>query len=99
MKVRHKPFVLEAFQWTGGLEQQEDPPWAVEALKRGTLSFANIGTPEVLLRIETYRGTLEAKRGDWIIKGLYGELYPCQQDAFPQIYELVKEGSSKGVGT
>src|SRR5215210_3056617 len=94
MKVRHKPFVLEAFQWTGSADQQEDPEWAVEALKSGTLSLVNMGTPEVRLHIQTYRGTLEAERGDWIIKGVYGELYPCQQELFPHIYELVQNGRS-----
>jgi hypothetical protein len=81
------------------VDQQEDPKWAIEALKSGTLEIVNIGTPEVRLHIQTYRGTLEAEPGDWIIKGVCGEHYPCQQEVFPQVYELVKDGHSEGVET
>lgn len=38
--------------------------------------------------IETLEGTMKANPGDWIIKGVQGELYPCKPDIFEQTYEL-----------
>lgn len=43
--------------------------------------------------IETLEGNMQAESGDWIIKGLKGEYYPCKDDIFRQSYEPVdKEG-------
>ena len=41
------------------------------------------------LFIGTLEGTHEAKPGDWIIKGVQGELYPCKPDIFAATYEPV----------
>jgi uncharacterized protein (UPF0303 family) len=41
------------------------------------------------LFIETLEGTMRANPGDWIIKGVKGEMYPCKPDIFEQTYELV----------
>lgn len=41
--------------------------------------------------IETLEGTLEARPGDWIIRGIRGELYPCKPDVFEKAYEIVEE--------
>lgn len=43
------------------------------------------------LYIETLEGTMKATVGDWIIKGVKGEFYPCKADIFEQTYELVEE--------
>lgn len=43
------------------------------------------------LEIETLEGTMKANKGDWIIKGVKGELYPCKHDVFKETYEEVKE--------
>lgn len=44
------------------------------------------------LQIETLEGTMTANPGDWIIKGVNGELYPCKPDIFAKTYEPVREG-------
>jgi len=41
--------------------------------------------------IDTLEGTMYASPGDYIIKGISGELYPCKPDIFEQTYELVEE--------
>jgi len=41
------------------------------------------------LEIETLEGTMKANKGDWIIKGVKGELYPCKPDVFEMTYEQV----------
>jgi len=88
-KFRKKPVVIEAFKWTGGPDQTEDPTWIVDAIKAGTVHFENAGTPEVALLIDTLEGTHRANQGDYIIQGVKGELYPCKPDIFDATYEAV----------
>ena len=78
-KYRKKPVVIEAIQWTGQNVEE------VEA-------FFNDGQDDDLLRggpivIETYEGEATAQVGDWIIKGIKGEFYPCKPDIFEATYE------------
>lgn len=39
------------------------------------------------LRIETMEGTMRADLGDWVIRGVAGEFYPCKPDIFEATYE------------
>ena len=41
--------------------------------------------------IETLEGRMQAKAGDWLIKGVKGELYPVRRDIFEETYEIVSE--------
>jgi hypothetical protein len=41
--------------------------------------------------IETLEGTMHANKGDWIIKGVKGEIYPCKPDIFNMTYEPIGE--------
>lgn len=90
MKYRKKPVVIEAFKWTGGPDQEEDPVWIVEAITRGDVWFANIGTPNVQCCIKTLEGTMTASVGDYIIRGVKGELYPCKPEIFRATYDLAE---------
>ena len=90
MKYRKKPVVIEAFQWTGNQYQTEDPEWIVKAIKDGTVWFNNQGTEHCNMEIKTLEGNHIANRGDWIIKGVRGELYPCKPDIFEATYEPVE---------
>lgn len=78
MKYRKKPIVIEAVQFTG--DQKEIIAFTGDA---------NIFTPIGLI-IHTLEGDHRAKIGDWIIKGIQGEFYPCKSDIFEQTYEEVK---------
>ena len=40
--------------------------------------------------IETLEGTMKANNGDWIIRGVKGELYPCKPDVFDMTYKKVE---------
>ena len=51
----------------------------------------NMGMP--ILVIETLEGDMTARIGDWIIKGVKGEFYPCKPDIFETTYELVEESN------
>lgn len=89
-KFRKKPVVIDAFQWTGGPDQTEDPVWIVEALDKSPSEpgAARISYPE--MRIYTLEGVMVASPGDWIIRGVKGELYPCKPDVFATTYEPVE---------
>ena len=84
MKFRKKPVVIEAVQFT-------DNPQSIEDLSRfmdeTTISYAG-EEPAVL--IKTLEGTMMANVGDWIIKGVNGEFYPCKPDIFEKTYEIVE---------
>ena len=82
MKFRKKPVVIEAVQlptdpnYAGGW-----PGWLFESedLKQVQKGF----------EIETPEGVMLARRGDWIIRGVSGEIYPCKPDIFEKTYEEV----------
>lgn len=80
---RKKPVVIEAFQWTGDADQIDDPVWIVEAIKTGKVIIG-----QGIFQIETLEGVMEAKPGDWIIKGVQGGIYPCKPDIFEATYEV-----------
>lgn len=82
MKYRKKPVVIEAFQWL----REEVPSWWNEASGGFQIEVA---TGAVLM--PTLEGTMKAQPGDWIIRGIKGELYPCKPDIFEATYEKVEE--------
>lgn len=87
MKYRKIPVVIEAFKWTADIKQTEDPEWVIEEIKKGNIVFENAGTPEVTMVIRTWEGNMRANVGDYIIKGVKGEIYPCKPDIFEMTYE------------
>jgi hypothetical protein len=85
MKFRKKPVVIEAVQFGGSSTQ-------AGAIKKwmegGEYSDPPIRTRDFRsLDIQTMEGVMIASPGDWIIKGVAGEFYPCKPDIFAQTYE------------
>ena len=79
-------------------------PVTIEARRLDSVSAANIEKwchGRILrtgnLEIDTLEGTMEACPGDWVIKGVKGEFYPCKPDVFEASYESVSGPS--GVST
>ncbi|VDG32227.1 prophage P2a protein 33 [Lactobacillus plantarum 16] [Lactiplantibacillus mudanjiangensis] len=91
MKYQKKPVIVNCFQWTGDINQDEDPIWIRNAIGQGIVSFKDNGTPKVKLIIHKHEGDLTANRGDYIIQGMYGEIYPCKPDIFYETYDIVEE--------
>ena len=83
MKFRKKPVVIEAVRWTG-------KNW--EEIKAMDPEHRRLGLERQHLYVSTLEGILTACIGDWIIKGVRGELYPCKPEIFAATYEPV-EGS------
>jgi len=76
-QYRKKPVVIKAVQWNG----------------YNVIEIAVMGSVELkdkVLKIQTLEGDMTAQIGDYIIKGIQGELYPCKPDIFKQTYELVE---------
>jgi hypothetical protein len=86
-KYRKKPVVVNAFKWTGDQHQEEDPEWIANAIKNGIVWFNNEGTDKCNMEIKTLEGNHIAHKGDYIIQGVKGELYPCKPDIFEKTYE------------
>ncbi len=69
------------------------PDWARDAFQNGTMYFDSLKCeePPVELFIDTLEGKHHVSVGDFIIRGVHGELYPCKPDIFAKTYELVEE--------
>lgn len=80
MKYRKKPVVIEAIQWTGNNTQQ------IMVWAGGSIVVIRQPYPENLT-VQTLEGEHRASVGDYIIKGVKGEFYPCKPDIFEMTYE------------
>lgn len=87
MKYRKKPVVIDAFRWTAYQRGAEEPEWFIEALKKGEALFEAPVGESVALKIRTLEGIMTARPGDYIIRGVKGEIYPCKPDIFEATYE------------
>jgi hypothetical protein len=92
---RKKPVVVETMQWDGAVSTATAIiDWVLA--HGGTARYRNEGTFSAL-RIDTLEGTMTAVPGDWIIKGVQGEFYPCKPDIFAATYELVTDAATAEV--
>ena len=79
MKYRKKPIVVDAFKWT----IDKVPQWWIDT--KGITVLA----PYDEALIPTLEGVMKVSKGDWVIKGINDEIYPCKDDIFRKIYEKV----------
>ena len=86
-RFRKKPIEIRAIQFDGGNSTQ------VEAFMIGhdAREFFAVKNGGQIVLITTPEGTMEARPGDWIIRGIKGEFYPCKPDIFDATYEAVEE--------
>lgn len=95
---RKKPVVIEARQLTD--DQAHDVYlWVEEHVGSFDVNDMTAPTPASGVSIDavngfmviaTMEGLMQAKPGDWIIRGVQGEFYPCKPDIFEQTYEKVE---------
>ena len=87
MKFRKKPVVIEATQWTGDNLDEVMAFCAGDA----TYQLMSKGNSELVIATLEDGSAAEAQhvasRGDWIIKGVSGEFYPCKPDIFAMTYD------------
>lgn len=84
-KYRKKPVVIEAVQWSGNNLNE-----ILDFMKDKQPNYYE-DDEKKLLTIQTLEGNMIASVGDYIIKGVQGEFYPCKPDIFKQTYEVVEE--------
>jgi hypothetical protein len=82
MQFRKKPVVIEAFQFQQPTSVGEAPAWLTEAVTRGDFLVV-----DGVAHITTLEGIMTAQPGDWIIRGVKGEIYPCKPDIFAATYD------------
>jgi len=89
MKYRKKPVVIEAFQYSDDMGSHTSviPVWFTKACLSGVVR----SNPDGKTFIKTLEGLMEVSSGDWIIKGIKDELYPCKPEIFAATYEPVAE--------
>jgi hypothetical protein len=70
-------------------QKTKDLPWKPYRKKPVWVRAVRIGEP---FEVETLEGVMRGKRGDFLIEGVDGELYPCDAGIFFKTYEEVKIG-------
>lgn len=86
-KYRKKPVEVEVWLFNReNLETAES--WVRKYSDKMTL-FSQYGGEKIWIEIKTLEGVMKASEGDYIIKGINGELYPCKPDIFIKTYEEV----------
>lgn len=92
MKYRKKPVVIEAVQFTRRFMW---PDWFHDAVSDCTVTTYNTGkfsdpSGPCFAEIKTLEGVMTVSEGDWVIRGVKGELYPCKPDIFAATYEAIE---------
>lgn len=91
-KYIKKPVIVEAFKWTSDRDQEEYPLWIAKSIEDGIVWITD-GTEdyEPVMNINTLEGIMYAEKGDYIIKGVHGEIYSCKPDVFEESYDKYTE--------
>lgn len=92
MLYRKKPVVVEAVQFVGISDSNnnfsERPDWLIKAIYKDEVIQFFGDTNK--LTIQTLEGPIYASVGDYIIKGIQGEIYPCKPVIFQETYEIIQ---------
>ena len=91
MKYRKKPIAIEAFQ----LGVDYIPDWFMDRVSDNTIILHGKSSgfehyDDTNCDIQTLEGVMHANYGDYIIKGVKGEIYPCKPDIFEETYEYLE---------
>lgn len=96
-KYRKRPVMIEAVQFTpelalAMLRDNVPGPFGL-AISSGSWSERNntLHEAQTYITIDTLEGAMRCSVGDWVIRGVSGELYPCKPDIFALTYESVQE--------
>jgi hypothetical protein len=99
MKYRKKPVVIEAIQFNNlNIEElrQFTGLHLIHTIESDSAYLAGIAPPVSSVTIVTLEGNMKALPGDWIIKGINGEFYPCKNEIFEKTYEAVDQNVKTG---
>lgn len=93
MKIRKKPVVVEVVRWTGeNLCEIQDFVGSALLIHEHDVRCGNVFKTIISgISIRTLEGEHIATIGDYIIKGVQGEFYPCKPDIFAETYEVIED--------
>ncbi len=91
MKFRKKPVVIEAIQWDGTYFGTQFIHSHFEELETISMDYHVEKNECSYWKIGTLEGGHIVTPGDYIIKGIVGEFYPCKNEIFQKTYEPVKD--------
>lgn len=96
VKYRKKPVVIEAVQFTGGNHDEVMAHIGCDghrddAIAMQACPYVHAKARPRAIFINTLEGQHRADIGDWIIRGVQGELYPCKNEIFLATYEPISE--------
>ncbi len=96
-QYRKKPIIIEAVRFVGNGTSPEidgpEPHWYEVARTMERDEVWSINFRDGSLAIHTLEGVMQATRGDWIIRGIAGEVYPCKDEIFRATYQLAEEAT------
>ncbi len=85
-KFKKKPVEVEAFK----LGYDVEPKWFIENDRVCNFMQEKCINGHISCDLKTLEGTMRANKGDYIIQGVKGEIYPCKADIFEMTYEKVE---------
>jgi hypothetical protein len=89
-KYIKKPVAIEAVQWDGNLQECRE-------FLRGSYGGHQAGSDHDEIIVKTLEGQHIASQGDYLIRGVKGEHYPCKPDIFKQTYYTEAEYAELGL--
>ena len=90
MKVRKKPIIVDAWKLNSELPENLCPKWVQVSWENGNLDYDVFDS---YWEINTLEGKMKAHNGDYLIRGIHGEIYPCRGDIFWETYEVPDDWS------
>lgn len=94
LRYRKKPVVVEGELRLSADNIEEVAEWTMKGIvasgARDTDVWAILAGPDAHLDINTLEGVMRADVGDYVIRGVQGEHYPCKADIFAATYEQVQ---------
>jgi hypothetical protein len=92
-KYRKRPIVIEAMQVPAYSQEKKPDSLAWARLLRWIADCRGewLTVDYHGIEIKTLEGVMLARPGDWIIRGVAGEIYPCKPDIFEATYELAED--------
>lgn len=89
MRYRKRPVIVSAIQYTGN-NGNELSLWSNHAVIESPILEPTKDNPSGrYVQVETLEGVITGNVGDYIIRGISGEFYPCKPDIFEKTYEMV----------
>lgn len=89
-QFRKKPVVIDAIQWDGTLSHARKIEKAFKDLETRSMTYHEQEDTCDYWRIGTLEGSHIVSKGDFVIKGVHGEFYPCKPDIFAKTYDTVE---------